>query len=440
MPLRSCRLTSSVIALLFACIIHTVLSEAQTSVKTDIDRLAAGIEKTVVGWRRDFHEHPELSNREFRTAEIVAEHLRELGIEVRTGVAHTGVVGVLRGGKPGPVVALRADMDALPVTEETGLPFASTIRAEYNGDEVGVMHACGHDCHVSILMGTAQVLAALRDDLPGTVKFIFQPAEEGSPQGEDGGADLMIAEGVLEDPRPDVVFGLHVSNDFTVGQVGYRPGGAMASSDVLRITVYGSQTHGAYPWRGVDPVVTSAEIIMGLQTIVSRQLSLTTAPAVVTVTSIHGGLRSNIIPSEVKLLGTIRSLDPDMRTDIHDCVRHMATTIAEANGATADVSIGLGAPVTWNDPALTEKMLPTLHTVFGRENVILSEAHTGAEDFAYYAEKVPSLYLFLGTRSPDVAKEDVAPGHSPFFMVNEDALVYGVRMFGNMVVDYMEAM
>ena len=230
MPLRSCRLTSSVIALLFACIIHTVLSEAQTSVKTDIDRLAAGIEKTVVGWRRDFHEHPELSNREFRTAEIVAEHLRELGIEVRTGVAHTGVVGVLRGGKPGPVVALRADMDALPVTEETGLPFASTIRAEYNGDEVGVMHACGHDCHVSILMGTAQVLAALRDDLPGTVKFIFQPAEEGSPQGEDGGADLMIAEGVLEDPRPDVVFGLHVSNDFTVGQVGYRPAGKSSNA------------------------------------------------------------------------------------------------------------------------------------------------------------------------------------------------------------------
>ena len=403
----------------------------------DIDAAAGKAETKVISWRRDIHEHPELSNREFRTSGIVADHLQSLGLEVRTGIAHTGVVGLLRGGKPGPVVALRADMDALPVIEEVDLPFASKVTTTYDGNEVGVMHACGHDCHTSILMGVAEVLAGMRDRIPGTVMFIFQPAEEGAPAGESGGAGLMLREGVFDDPVPDAVFGLHVSIDFEAGQIGYKPEGAMAGQDGLRITVLGSQTHGAYPWHGVDPVVVSAQIILGLQTITSRQLDLTRAPAVITVAGIHGGVRSNIIPGEVKMFGTIRSLDPAMREEIHARIKHTAETIAESAGAKAEVTIGRGLPITYNDPALTARMLPALERVVGADNLILSPPHTGAEDFAYFAERAPSFYYWLGIVPPGTDRSEVAPLHSPRLFVDEGALVYGVRAMASVAVEFL---
>jgi len=440
---RDCILSCALLVVLtfLVCLSRAYPVHAQNletvTLTAEIDRHAAQIENKVISWRRDIHQHPELSNREFRTAKLVAAHLQDLGLEVKTGVAHTGVVGLLKGGKPGPVVALRADMDALPVTEEVDVPFASRVRTTYNDQEVGVMHACGHDCHTAMLMGVAEVLTEIRDQLPGTVKFIFQPAEEGSPAGEDGGADVMIREGVLRDPKPDAVFGQHVSVDFEVGKIGYRPNGAMASQDVLRITVKGSQTHGAYPWLGVDPVVAAAQIILGLQTITSRQLDATRAASVVTVASVHGGVRSNIIPEEVKLLGTIRSLDPEMRSDIHRRIRHTAEKIAESSGATAEVSIGTGVPVTYNDPELTAQMLPALQRVTGEGGLILSPPHTGAEDFAYFAEQVPSFYFWLGVRSKGTDKGDAAPGHSPRFFVDEDALIYGVRAMAGVTADYL---
>ncbi len=420
--------------------LHPSPSAAQDTVEDllrVIDEEAAKVEASVIEWRRDIHAHPELSNREFRTAGMAADHLESLGMEVRTGIAHTGVVGVLRGGGPGPVVGLRADMDALPVTEQTGLPFASTVRAEYNGADVGVMHACGHDCHTSILMGVARVLAAVRERLPCTVVFFFQPAEEGAPSGERGGADLMIEEGALEDPAPGAMFGLHVSTDYEAGVIGYRPEGAMASADGLRITVTGSQTHGAYPWMGVDPVVVSAQIILGLQTIVSRQLDAIQAPSVITVGMINGGIRSNIIPDEVRMVGTIRTLDPDMRWDIHKRIETTAVNIAESAGAKADVSVGVGVPVTYNDPELTAGMLPVLGHVVGEENLVVSRVHTGAEDFAFFAEKVPSLYIFLGVRPKGVPDNEVAPVHSPLFRADEDALSYGVRALAGMAAAYL---
>ncbi len=415
---------------------HVAWSQDSTVLAKKIDSLAGSIEDKVIGWRRDFHRNPELSNREFRTSAKVAEHLESLGIDIRTKIAHTGVVGVLKGGKPGGVVALRADMDALPVTEDTGLPFASKVTSEYNGREVGVMHACGHDMHTAVLMGVAELLAGMRADIPGTVVFLFQPAEEGAPSGERGGAGLMIEEGALSDPVPQAVMGLHVSNDFEVGSVGYRPEGAMASQDVLNIYVSGEQTHGAYPWRGVDPVVVSAQIVLGLQSIVSRQLDLTDAPAVVTVGSIHGGVRSNIIPSEVTMVGTIRALDPAMREDIHARIERTAVNIAESAGAKARVKINRGVPVTYNDPELTERMLPTIQRVTGGK-AELAAVHTGAEDFACYAEKVPSLFVYLGTLPVGKSSMDMAPGHSPQFMIDEGAAVYGVRLMASLAVDYL---
>ena len=408
-----------------------------TKLARKADTLAAQVEEKVIAWRRDFHEHPELSNREYKTAEKVAKHLQSLGIETRTGVAITGVVGLLKGGKPGPVVAVRADMDALPITEATGLPFASKVRTEDNGAEVGVMHACGHDCHTAMLMGVAEVLAGIRKDLPGSVKFIFQPAEEGAPNGEQSGADVMIEEGAFENPRPDVVFGQHVNNDYEVGTIGYKPGGAMASINTLNITVKGTQTHGAYPWRGVDPIVTAAQIVLGLQTIVSRGIDLTVAPAVVTIGIIQGGVRSNIIPDEVKMTGTIRTLDPGMKTVIHDRIRRIVSGIAESAGATAEVSITGNLPVTWNDPGLADKMRPTLERIHGGDNVIISKVHTGGEDFAYYAQEVPGLFVFLGVLPKGTKPGDATPGHSPYFSVDEGALVYGVRTMTALVVDYM---
>ena len=402
-----------------------------------LDSLAAGVEQKVIAWRRDLHEHPELSNREFRTGEMVAEHLRSLGLEVRDKVAFTGVVGLLKGGKPGPVVALRADMDALPVTEDTGLPFASKVRSTYNGQDVGVMHACGHDSHVAILMGVAEVLASMRDQLPGSVKFLFQPAEEGSPRGEEGGAELMVKQGALENPVPDAVFGLHISSRAHLNNINYRPGGSMASSDVLKITVHGKQTHGASPWQGVDPVVISAQIILALQTIPSRQMDATLAPSIVTIGSIHGGVRSNIIPDKVEMIGTIRALDTGMRTDIHERIKRTARLIAESAGATADVEIQLGYPITYNNPELTARMLPTLEKVAGKDHVILAQPITGAEDFSFYAEKVPGLFFFLGATPEDVPLSEAAPHHTPKFFVDERSFLLGIRTMLHLTVDYM---
>lgn len=401
--------------------------------------MADKLEPKVIEWRRDFHQYPELGNRETKTAEKIADHLRKLGIEVQTGVAHTGVVGILKGGKPGPVVALRADIDGLPVTERTDVPFASKERSTYNGQEVGVMHACGHDTHIAMLMGAAEVLAGMKKDLKGTVKFIFQPAEEGSPVGEEGGAALMVKEGVLDKgPKPEVIFGLHINSQTEVGTIKYTPGGTMASADIFRIKVKGKQSHGAYPWSGIDPIVVSAQIINGLQTIISRQTQLPEGAAVITVGSIHGGVRNNIIPEEVLMEGTIRALDMDMQKKLHEKLKLTATKIAEASGAVAEVEIIPQTPVTYNDLALTERMLPTLHTVAGRDKVVLAKAVTGAEDFAFYQEKIPGLFLFVGGMSKGKKPEEVAPHHTPDFFIDESGLTLGVKTLTSLTLNYME--
>ncbi|HUP24152.1 MAG TPA: amidohydrolase [Thermoanaerobaculia bacterium] len=403
------------------------------------ERIAAAAQKVepkVIEWRRDIHQNPELGNREFRTAQKVADHLRALGIEVKTGVAHTGVVGILRGGKPGPVVALRADMDALPVKEMVDLPFASHVTAEYAGQQVGVMHACGHDNHVAILMGAAEVLAGMREDLPGTVKLVFQPAEEGPPPGEEGGAALMIKEGVLLDPKPEAIFGLHVG-PAPVGQIGYREEGMMAAADALTILVEGRQTHGSSPWMGVDPIIVSAQIMTALQLIPSRQLDVTRAPAVVTIGSIHGGVRGNIIPDRVEMIGTIRTFDTDMREDFLDRIRRTAESIATAAGAKATVTIEPYAPVVYNDPALTRRMVPTLEWAAGADKVTVQPRIMGAEDFALFQEQIPGFYFRLGVNAEGVEASEAAPNHSPYFFANEDALVVGVRAMAAIAWDYL---
>jgi len=402
------------------------------SLAADVTTRIDAVMPKVVEWRRDFHQHPELSNQEFRTAKIVADHLRSLGMEVETEVAHTGVVGTLRGGD-GPVVALRADMDGLPVTELVDLPFASKARGVYQGREVGVMHACGHDNHVAILMGVAEVLAGMGDDLPGTVKFIFQPAEEGTPDGSVGGAELMLMEGAFENPRPDVVFGLHVF-PFPAGTIATRPGGLMASSDRHQITIKGKQTHGAVPWAGVDPIVTASQVVLGLQTIVSRQLDATLTPSIVTVGRVEGGVRNNIIPESVELEGTIRTFDAETRIDIHKRIRRTATNIAEAAGATADVVIDQGYGVTRNDPNLFRQMSPTLERVAGDRFIEASQTTT-AEDFSYFANEVPGLFLFLGVAPDDPTL--IYPNHSPRFYADERALPVGVEALTSMTLDYM---
>ena len=409
---------------------------AGVDLAAEVDRRAAALEERVIGWRRDIHQHPELSNREVRTGTLVGDHLEALGLEVRRNVAHTGVVGVLRGPKDGPVVALRADMDALPVTEATGLPFASVARATYRGRDVGVMHACGHDAHTAILMGVAELLTGMREQLPGSVVFIFQPAEEGAPGDEEGGADLMLAEGAFDDPVPQAVFGLHVTHRHEVGSIGYTEKGAMASSDRLTILVKGSQTHAAYPWRGVDPIAVAARMIPALHAIPAREVD-TRIPSVVSFGAIHGGVRSNIIPDEVELLGTIRSLDPDMRFELHEKVRRTIAGIAASAGAEADVEIRLGYPITYNDPELTQRMLPTLRRVAGADRVMPVLPVTGAEDFSYYQERAPGLFFWLGVRSADVPAEKAAPNHSPHFLVDESGLVVGVRSLAQLTLDYM---
>jgi amidohydrolase len=414
------------------------LPSQTTRLDAEIDRRAAQVQGKVVAWRRDIHAHPELSNRETRTAELVAQHLRSLGLEVRTGVARTGVVGVLRGGRPGPVVALRADMDALPVTEEVDLPFASKVRATFNGQDVGVMHACGHDAHVAMLMGAAEVLAGMRRDLPGTVKFIFQPAEEGAPAGERGGAEVMIEEGVLENPKPGAIFGLHVF-PYPAGEIRYRPGGTMASSDAFRVVVRGRQTHGAQPWAGIDPIVIASQIVLGLQTIASRQVDVTAAPAIVTVGAINGGVRYNIIPDSVVMVGTIRTFDAAVRRDIHQRLRRTAESIAQSGGASALVVIDTGPPVTYNDPALTERMLPSLRAAAGPSRVALAPLITAAEDFSRYQQRIPGLFFFLGITPPGTDPRTVAANHSPRFFVDEAAFPVGVRALARAAVDYLSA-
>lgn len=419
---------------IYLCTSFSILAQ---DLKARVDRMADQLEEKVITWRRDIHEHPELSNREFETAEKVAKHLEALGIEVQTGVAHTGVVGVLKGGKPGPVVALRADMDALPVVERVDIPFASKVKAEYNGEEVGVMHACGHDTHVAILMGTAEILAAMKDELQGSVKFIFQPAEEGAPKGEEGGAELMVKEGTLKNPDVDAIFGLHINSKTEVGQIGYRPGGVMASVDQLEISIKGSQTHGAYPWDGVDPVVTASQIVMGLQTIVSRNLELLKGPAVVTIGKIEGGVRHNIIPEEVKMIGTIRALDTEMQDKIHQRIREIATNIGESAGAEVEVEITKTYPVTYNDPELTAEALETLHETAGEKNTFLRHAVTGAEDFSFFAQEVPGFFFFLGGMPKGMDPEEAAPHHTPDFYIDDSGLKLGVRTLSRLALDYM---
>jgi len=397
---------------------------------------ALALEPAVIAWRRDLHQHPELSNRETRTAAVVATHLARLGLHPQTQVAYTGVVALLDSGRPGPVVALRADMDALPVAEEVDVPFASKARASFNGQDVGVMHACGHDCHVAILMGVAELLTGMRERLRGKIKFIFQPAEEGPPPGEEGGAALMIKQGVLEDPKPDVIFGLHVFAGIEAGKLAYRPGPALASADRIRIVVRGAQTHGALPWRGVDPIVASSQMIMALQTIVSRQVDVSLEPAVLSIGSIHGGVRDNIIPDQVEMLGTLRTFDEDMRRDIHQRIRTIVEHTALSMGASAEVFFDNAYPVTHNDEPLTARMLPTLERVAGAHNVLLGQKITGYEDFSYYQQRIPGLFYFVGITPAGSGK--AAPNHSPRFFVDESALRLGVHSLAQLALDYLE--
>ena len=410
----------------------------KAKVYEEVEKLATEVESKVVEWRRHIHENPELSNREFKTAEYITKHLKSLGIEVQTGVAHTGVVGILKGGKPGPVVGLRADMDALPVKERVDVPFASKVMSTYNGIETGVMHACGHDTHVAILMGAAEVFSKVRKDIPGTIKFIFQPAEEGAPVGEEGGAKLMVKEGVLKNPNVDAIFGLHISSGLDVGKIRYKSGGTLAAADRFVIKVKGKQTHGSAPWAGIDPIVVSAQIIVGLQTIISRQTQLTEEAAVVTVGLIRGGVRNNIIPEECEMIGTIRTLDTDMQDKIHEKIRLTATKIAEASGAVAEVEITKNVPVTFNDPSLTAMMAPTIERVVGKDNVVLGKAITGAEDFSYFQKEIPGFFFQLGGKPVNVSASEAAPHHTPDFFIDDSGLGLGVKAMVNLTLDYMK--
>ncbi len=402
-----------------------------------IDNQTEELYEKVVEWRRHFHQYPELSNREYNTAEKVAEHLRDLGIEVQTEVAHTGVVGILEGGKPGPVVGLRADMDALPVKERVDIPFASEVMSEYMGEQVPVMHACGHDTHIAMLMGVAEMLSEVRDEIPGTVKFIFQPAEEGTPPGEDGGAEMMVEEGVLKNPDVDVIFGLHISSQTPVGHINYRPGGIMAASNRFSIDVKGVQTHGARPWGGVDPIVASAQIINNLQSIVSRQTELTKEAAVITVGIIRAGVRNNIIPEEAYMEGTIRTLDQEMQDVLFEKMHRTVEYTAKSFGAEATLTIYDGYPITYNDPDLTAMMAPTLEKVAGSDQTHLINAITGAEDFSFFQMEVPGLYFFIGGMPPDMNPEDAAPHHTPDFYLDEEGMRTGIRALANLTIDYM---
>ncbi len=405
-----------------------------------VEESAAALESKVIEWRRHFHEHPELSNREFQTAKTVAEHLQKLGMEVTTGIAHTGVKGVLRGGKAGPVVALRADMDALPVVERTDVPFASTVVTEYNGKQTGVMHACGHDAHTAILMGVAELLTGMKDELQGTVVFIFQPAEEGVPRGEEGGAELMVKQGVLQNPKVDAIFGLHMGATRPVGELFYREGPLMAGVKDFKIEVQGKGSHGSAPWTSVDPIVLSSQIVTNIQTIVSRNINLTENPAVVTVGAINGGNRSNIIPEKVEMLGTVRTFSDEDEDLIAERLHSICEHVAEAAGGQAEVIIPYSGhyPVTYNQPALTAQMLPSLQKAAGVDKVHETNAITGAEDFSFFQEQVPGMYFFLGARPADKSESEAAPHHTPDFYLDESGFVVGVRALSYLVLDYMQ--
>jgi amidohydrolase len=399
--------------------------------------LLNSVESKVIEWRRDFHQNPELGNREIRTAKIVAEHLASLGMTVETQIAYTGVVGILKGAKPGPTVMLRADMDALPVTEQGDLPFKSTKKTNYRGVDVGVMHACGHDTHVAMLMGTAEVLAGMQADLQGTVMFVFQPAEEGAPIGEEGGAELMLKQGIFQKHKPDVAFGLHIGSALPTGAIGYRSGPLMASSDRFEITVVGQQTHGSSPWGGVDPIAAAAQIVTGINHIVSRQIDITKEPAIISFGKIAGGVRNNIIPDKVEMVGTIRNFDMDIRQQIFDKIKNTATHIAASSGAKAEVDIFEGVPVTVNNPQLTARMLPTLKAVAGDKNVHLMPKVTGAEDFSFYAMEVPGIFVFLGA-TPEGRDPRTAPSnHSPYFFADEASFKVGTKLLTQLALDYM---
>jgi amidohydrolase len=425
-----------ILTLLLAVGSFSVAATAQSGIDATIQAKAKQVLPKIIEWRRHIHQYPELSNREFKTMEYIAAHLRSLGIEVQDKVAKTGVVGILKGGKPGPVIALRADMDALPVEERVDLPFKSTQKADYLGQEVSVMHACGHDSHVAILMGTAEVLAAMKKDIAGTVKFIFQPAEEGPPGEEEGGAPLMVKEGVMDNPKVDAIFGLHISSSTESGSIRYKPGPFMASSDWFTIKVKGKQAHGSAPWGSIDPIVVGTQIIAGLQTIVSRQENIVKAPVVITVGKFHSGVRSNIIPEEAILEGTIRTLDADMQRDVHTRVKKTAEKIAEASGATVEVTIDTKTLVTDNDSSLTAMMAPSLQKAAGKDRVQTQSWTTGAEDFSFFGEKAPALFFNLGGMpvGTDPAK---APGHhTPDFFIDDSQLDVGVKAFCHLVFDY----
>jgi amidohydrolase len=424
---------------LFGLLFLSLAATAQTASKALISKKADALEKKIIAWRRDFHEHPELGNREVRTSGIIAAHLKSLGIEVQTGIATTGVVGILKGGQPGPVVALRADMDALPVTERVDVPFASKVKTQYNGQEVGVMHACGHDSHMAILMAVAEILSPMKKDLHGTVKFIFQPAEEGAPVGEKGGAEEMVKQGVLKNPNVDVIFGLHINSQAEVGKIVYRPGSTMAGVNDMKIVVKGRSAHGAYPWSSIDPIVVTAQIISSLQSVVSRNVNVTENPAVVTIGAIKGGTRFNIIPESVEMQGTLRYFTDADEKLLTTNVTRIAQKTAEAYGAVAEVKIPFSNhyPVTFNDVALTAKMLPTLEATAGKENVLLRPPVTGAEDFSFYQQKVPGIFFFLGGM-PKGGNPLTAPSHhTPDFYLDESGFTLGVKALCNLTLDYM---
>lgn len=402
----------------------------------EIDAATARIMSKVIEWRRHIHRYPELGNREVKTAKYVEDHLRRLGLEVRTGIAKTGVVGILKGAQPGPVIGLRADMDALPVTERNSLPYASKEITDYNGQKVGVMHACGHDTHVAMLMGAAEVLAGMKDKIKGTVVFIFQPAEEGPPPGEEGGAPLMVKEGVMDNPKIDAIFGIHIDSQAEAGTIEYKSGAIMASSDWFEIKVKGRQTHGAYPWLGTDPIAAATQIYTGLQMIVSRQSDLSKAPVVITVGRINGGIRENIIPEELTMAGTIRTLDSGMQKDVHQRIRTTAQRIAESMGATVEVTIDTKTLVTYNTPDLVTKMLPSLQKSAGKENVRETTWATGAEDFSYFGEKAPAFYFTVGGMRKGQDPKTAPAHHTPDFAIDDSRLDIGIKAFANIVLDY----
>ena len=402
-----------------------------------IERLSENVENSVVKWRRHIHQNPELSNREFMTAKYVSDHLKSLGLEVQENIAHTGVVAILEGGHPGGVVALRADMDALPVTERVDLPFASKVKTIYKDVEVGVMHACGHDTHVAILMGVASVLTEIREEIKGTVKFIFQPAEEGAPDGEEGGAELMVKEGVLKNPDVDAIFGLHISSGVPINTLTYKPGGTMASATSFEIKIKGKQAHGSRPWEGADPIVAGAQIINNLQTIVSRNLDLTNEAAVVTIGRFESGIRSNIIPESAYMEGTIRALDYEMRDEIYKRLKEIVVNTAKSNNLEAEVILKTPYPITYNDLKLTDQMKKTLFRVAGENNVKLARASTGAEDFSYFANKVPGFFFRLGGMPIEDHPNKGFSHHTPDFYIDDSGLILGVRAIANLAVDYL---